>query len=91
MSCVVCFESVCACKPRKVILIKKSQGQVAHTDIYKKVAAELYKVPYEQVTPEMRTVAKARELSAMYRPTIEYKSKDDLRRFFVTQTFAGCL
>jgi hypothetical protein len=47
----------------KTILIKRSQGQQAHTDYYKKVAAQKLNIPYEQVTDEMRTAIKANEMA----------------------------
>lgn len=37
-------------------------------DYYKQVAAILYQIPYENVTPEQRSVAKAKALTEMYLP-----------------------
>lgn len=50
----------------KTILIKKSKGEQAHTDYYKKLAAQKFNVPYEQVTDLMRQTVKASELAKSY-------------------------
>ena len=72
----------------KTILIKKSKGEQAHTDYYKKVAALKFGVPYEQVTDTMRSAVKLNELAksvGMQHPA------EHLIKEFYGFTHSGCL